>query len=92
MVGCLKWLVDPWCLIHSGNSNPGIRELPAELGQLSNLWQLDLEDLNITNVPQDVRNEGAVLNIPSTCVILYNRLIKKYKSAFLKENDNLYSA
>ncbi|GLD46104.1 leucine-rich repeat serine/threonine-protein kinase 1 [Lates japonicus] len=39
-------------------SNPGIRELPAELGQLSNLWQLDTEDLNITNVPQEVRKEG----------------------------------
>uniref|UniRef100_UPI0037E88571 leucine-rich repeat serine/threonine-protein kinase 1 n=1 Tax=Semicossyphus pulcher TaxID=241346 RepID=UPI0037E88571 len=40
------------------SNNPGIRELPAELGQLSNLWQLDIEDLNITNVPQDVRKEG----------------------------------
>ncbi|XP_045065895.1 leucine-rich repeat serine/threonine-protein kinase 1-like [Coregonus clupeaformis] len=39
-------------------NNPGIRELPAELGQLSNLWQLDIEDLNITNVPQDIRKEG----------------------------------
>ncbi|XP_028257720.1 leucine-rich repeat serine/threonine-protein kinase 1 [Parambassis ranga] len=42
------------------SNNPGIRELPAELGQLSNLWQLDIEDLNITNVPQEVRNEGPV--------------------------------
>lgn len=41
-------------------SNLGIRELPAELGQLSNLWQLDIEDLNINNVPQDVRKEGTV--------------------------------
>ncbi|XP_026149127.1 leucine-rich repeat serine/threonine-protein kinase 1 isoform X3 [Mastacembelus armatus] len=40
------------------SNNPGIRELPAELGQLSNLWQLDTEGLNITNVPQDVRKEG----------------------------------
>ncbi|XP_047187431.1 leucine-rich repeat serine/threonine-protein kinase 1 isoform X5 [Scophthalmus maximus] len=40
------------------SNNPGIRELPAELGQLSNLWQLDTEDLNITNVPQEVRKEG----------------------------------
>ncbi|XP_029977672.1 leucine-rich repeat serine/threonine-protein kinase 1-like isoform X3 [Sphaeramia orbicularis] len=40
------------------SSNPGIRELPAELGQLSNLWQLDIEDLNISNVPQEVRKEG----------------------------------
>ncbi|KAM3625600.1 uncharacterized protein V6R79_014655 [Siganus canaliculatus] len=40
------------------SSNPGIRELPAELGQLSNLWQLDLEDLNLSNVPQEVRREG----------------------------------
>uniref|UniRef100_A0AAZ3R3M0 non-specific serine/threonine protein kinase n=1 Tax=Oncorhynchus tshawytscha TaxID=74940 RepID=A0AAZ3R3M0_ONCTS len=40
------------------SNNPGIRELPAELGQLSNLWQLDIEDLNITNVPQDIRKEG----------------------------------
>ncbi|XP_040888792.1 leucine-rich repeat serine/threonine-protein kinase 1 isoform X2 [Toxotes jaculatrix] len=42
------------------SNNPGIRELPAELGQLSNLWQLDTEDLNITNVPQEVRKEGPV--------------------------------
>uniref|UniRef100_A0A7N6BXJ9 non-specific serine/threonine protein kinase n=1 Tax=Anabas testudineus TaxID=64144 RepID=A0A7N6BXJ9_ANATE len=40
------------------SNNPGIRELPTELGQLSNLWQLDIEDLNITNVPEDVRKEG----------------------------------
>ncbi|KAK5935940.1 hypothetical protein CgunFtcFv8_021250 [Champsocephalus gunnari] len=40
------------------SNNPRIRELPAELSQLSNLWQLDTEDLNITNVPQDVRKEG----------------------------------
>ncbi|XP_069384604.1 leucine-rich repeat serine/threonine-protein kinase 1 isoform X3 [Paralichthys olivaceus] len=40
------------------SNNPGIRELPMELGQLSNLWQLDTEDLNITNVPQEVRKEG----------------------------------
>ncbi|XP_053320757.1 leucine-rich repeat serine/threonine-protein kinase 1 isoform X2 [Spea bombifrons] len=41
-------------------SNPGIRELPAELGQLASLWQLDLEDLNITNVPVEIRKEGPV--------------------------------
>ncbi|KAM4596959.1 leucine-rich repeat serine/threonine-protein kinase 1 [Fundulus diaphanus] len=40
------------------SNNPGIRELPAELGQLSNLWQLDIENLNINNIPQAVRNEG----------------------------------
>ncbi|XP_058485313.1 leucine-rich repeat serine/threonine-protein kinase 1 [Solea solea] len=40
------------------SNNPGIRELPAELGQLCNLWQLDTEDLNISNIPQDVRKEG----------------------------------
>uniref|UniRef100_A0A3P8VNF9 non-specific serine/threonine protein kinase n=1 Tax=Cynoglossus semilaevis TaxID=244447 RepID=A0A3P8VNF9_CYNSE len=40
------------------SNNPGIRELPVELGRLSNLWQLDTEDLNITNVPQEVRKEG----------------------------------
>uniref|UniRef100_A0A667WS42 non-specific serine/threonine protein kinase n=1 Tax=Myripristis murdjan TaxID=586833 RepID=A0A667WS42_9TELE len=40
------------------SNNPGIRELPPELGQLSNLWQLDIEDLNITNVPPEVRKEG----------------------------------
>ncbi|XP_044045411.1 leucine-rich repeat serine/threonine-protein kinase 1 isoform X2 [Siniperca chuatsi] len=40
------------------SNNAGIRELPAELGQLSNLWQLDIENLNITNVPQEVRKEG----------------------------------
>ncbi|CAK6975851.1 leucine-rich repeat serine/threonine-protein kinase 1 [Scomber scombrus] len=51
------------CVLHSLtefylSNNPGIRELPAELGQLSNLWQLDIEDLPITNVPQEVRKEG----------------------------------
>ncbi|TDH16768.1 hypothetical protein EPR50_G00001400 [Perca flavescens] len=40
------------------SNNLGIRELPAELSQLSNLWQLDTEDLNINNVPQEVRKEG----------------------------------
>lgn len=39
-------------------SNPGLRELPPELGQLGNLWQLDIEDLNISNVPAEVRKEG----------------------------------
>lgn len=42
------------------SNNVGIRELPTELGQLSNLWQLDIEDLNVTNVPQEVRKEGPV--------------------------------
>nr|XP_061819726.1 leucine-rich repeat serine/threonine-protein kinase 1 isoform X2 [Nerophis lumbriciformis] len=41
------------------SNNPGIRELPAELGQLTNLWQLDIENLNISNVPQEVRREGS---------------------------------
>ncbi|XP_036399603.1 leucine-rich repeat serine/threonine-protein kinase 1 isoform X1 [Megalops cyprinoides] len=40
------------------SNNPGIRELPSELGQLSNLWQLDIEDLNITNIPPEVKKEG----------------------------------
>uniref|UniRef100_A0A671SFI8 non-specific serine/threonine protein kinase n=1 Tax=Sinocyclocheilus anshuiensis TaxID=1608454 RepID=A0A671SFI8_9TELE len=40
------------------SNNPGIQELPVELGQLSNLWQLDIEDLNITNIPADVRKDG----------------------------------
>lgn len=39
-------------------SNPGLRELPPELGQLGNLWQLDIEDLNIGNVPAEIRKEG----------------------------------
>ncbi|KAM8889549.1 leucine-rich repeat serine/threonine-protein kinase 1 isoform 3-T3 [Synchiropus picturatus] len=42
------------------SNNPGIRELPVELGQLPNLWQLDVENLNITNVPQEVLSEGPV--------------------------------
>lgn len=58
----LKQLVQSRCLSCSSNSNVGIRELPTELGQLSNLWQLDIEDLNVTNVPQEVRKEGTVLN------------------------------
>lgn len=47
------------CVFGFGNnSNAGIRELPPELGQLSNLWQLDIENLSITNVPQEIRQEG----------------------------------
>ncbi|KAM6981427.1 leucine-rich repeat serine/threonine-protein kinase 1 isoform 2-T2 [Aplochiton taeniatus] len=42
------------------SNNLGIRELPAELGQLSNLWQLDVDGLSISNVPQDARQEGPV--------------------------------
>ncbi|XP_068131196.1 leucine-rich repeat serine/threonine-protein kinase 1 isoform X2 [Hyperolius riggenbachi] len=45
--------------LYLGN-NPGIKELPPELGQLSSLWQLDLEDLNITNLPAEIRKEGPV--------------------------------
>ncbi|XP_063781730.1 leucine-rich repeat serine/threonine-protein kinase 1 [Pseudophryne corroboree] len=45
--------------LYLGN-NPGIKELPPELGQLASLWQLDLEDLNITNLPADIRKEGPV--------------------------------
>ncbi|OWK08814.1 LRRK1 [Cervus elaphus hippelaphus] len=40
------------------SSNPSLRELPPELGQLGNLWQLDIEDLNIGNVPAEIRKEG----------------------------------
>ncbi|XP_048886812.1 leucine-rich repeat serine/threonine-protein kinase 1 isoform X1 [Brienomyrus brachyistius] len=40
------------------SNNPGIRELPAELGLLSNLWQLDIEQLSISNIPAEVRSEG----------------------------------
>ncbi|XP_063044904.1 leucine-rich repeat serine/threonine-protein kinase 1 isoform X2 [Engraulis encrasicolus] len=40
------------------SNNAGIQELPAELGQLPNLWQLDIEDLNINNVPAEVRRDG----------------------------------
>lgn len=46
----------PWCTC--ALSNPGLRELPPELGQLSNLWQLDIEDLNISNVPTEIKKEG----------------------------------
>uniref|UniRef100_G1QJY7 Leucine-rich repeat serine/threonine-protein kinase 1 n=1 Tax=Nomascus leucogenys TaxID=61853 RepID=G1QJY7_NOMLE len=43
--------------LYLGN-NPGLRELPPELGQLGNLWQLDTEDLSISNVPAEIRKEG----------------------------------
>uniref|UniRef100_A0A8C6XCI5 non-specific serine/threonine protein kinase n=1 Tax=Naja naja TaxID=35670 RepID=A0A8C6XCI5_NAJNA len=43
--------------LYLGN-NPGIQELPTELGQLVNLWQLDIEDLNIGNLPVEIRKEG----------------------------------
>ena len=45
-----------WCVY--ALSNPSLRELPPELGQLGNLWQLDIEDLNIGNVPAEIRKEG----------------------------------
>lgn len=40
------------------HSNTGIQELPPELGQLANLWQLDIEELNIVNLPTEIRKEG----------------------------------
>ncbi|XP_024897004.1 leucine-rich repeat serine/threonine-protein kinase 1 [Pteropus alecto] len=43
--------------LYLGN-NPSLRELPPELGQLGNLWQLDIEDLSISNVPAEIRKEG----------------------------------
>ncbi|XP_076980135.1 leucine-rich repeat serine/threonine-protein kinase 1 isoform X1 [Tamandua tetradactyla] len=43
--------------LYLGN-NPGLQELPPELGQLGNLWQLDIEELTITNVPAEIRKEG----------------------------------
>nr|XP_014340568.1 PREDICTED: leucine-rich repeat serine/threonine-protein kinase 1 [Latimeria chalumnae] len=52
-VCCLKGLTE----LYLGN-NPGIRELPTELGQLCNLWQLDIEELNINNIPAEIRREG----------------------------------
>lgn len=56
-IGCLLESLSNsvWFVLHS---NPGIQELPAELGQLSNLWQLDIEELNISNVPADVCRDG----------------------------------
>uniref|UniRef100_H3BET7 Leucine rich repeat kinase 1 n=1 Tax=Latimeria chalumnae TaxID=7897 RepID=H3BET7_LATCH len=51
-VCCLKGLTE----LYLGN-NPGIRELPTELGQLCNLWQLDIEELNINNIPAEIRRE-----------------------------------
>ncbi|XP_066492192.1 leucine-rich repeat serine/threonine-protein kinase 1 [Tiliqua scincoides] len=43
--------------LYLGN-NAGIQELPPELGQLANLWQLDIEELNIINLPAEIRKEG----------------------------------
>ncbi|XP_075414060.1 leucine-rich repeat serine/threonine-protein kinase 1 isoform X1 [Tenrec ecaudatus] len=43
--------------LYLGN-NPGLQELPQELGQLGNLWQLDTEDLHIVNVPAEIQKEG----------------------------------
>nr|XP_028561642.1 leucine-rich repeat serine/threonine-protein kinase 1 isoform X1 [Podarcis muralis]XP_028561643.1 leucine-rich repeat serine/threonine-protein kinase 1 isoform X1 [Podarcis muralis] len=43
--------------LYLGN-NTGIQELPPELGQLVNLWQLDIEELNIGNLPAEIRKEG----------------------------------
>ncbi|KAL7980155.1 hypothetical protein Chor_001423 [Crotalus horridus] len=46
--------------LYLGN-NSGIQELPTELGQLVNLWQLDIEDLNIGNLPTEIRKEGETI-------------------------------
>ncbi|KAK1160778.1 leucine-rich repeat serine/threonine-protein kinase 1-like isoform X1 [Acipenser oxyrinchus oxyrinchus] len=74
-VCCLKSLNELY-LSH----NPGIRELPPELGQLSNLWQLDIEELNIGNIPAEVRKEG-----PSAVLaFLRAHLRKAEKSKLLK--------
>lgn len=54
-MGCCVCVL-PWCVC--ALSNPGLRELPPELGQLGNLWQLDIEDLNVSNVPAEIRKEG----------------------------------
>ncbi|XP_035769470.1 leucine-rich repeat serine/threonine-protein kinase 1 [Neolamprologus brichardi] len=62
------------------SNNPGIRELPTELGQLSSLWQLDIEDLNITNVPQEIRKEGAA----SVLAFLRAQLRKAERCKLLK--------
>nr|XP_060611914.1 leucine-rich repeat serine/threonine-protein kinase 1 [Anolis sagrei ordinatus] len=43
--------------LYLGN-NAGIHELPPELGQLANLWQLDLEELSIGNLPAEIRKES----------------------------------
>ncbi|KAH0620056.1 hypothetical protein JD844_014594 [Phrynosoma platyrhinos] len=43
--------------LYLGN-NAGIHELPPELGQLANLWQLDIEELNIGNLPTEIRKES----------------------------------
>ncbi|XP_061451971.1 leucine-rich repeat serine/threonine-protein kinase 1 isoform X1 [Rhineura floridana] len=43
--------------LYLGN-NTGIQELPPELGQLTNLWQLDIEELNIGNLPAEIRKQG----------------------------------
>ncbi|TRY84280.1 hypothetical protein DNTS_013412 [Danionella cerebrum] len=54
--------------------NPGIQELPIELGQLSNLWQLDIEGLNLSNIPSDVRKEGvARLSLSPAAVLAFLR-------------------
>lgn len=52
-------------MVPYGPSNPGLRELPIELGQLSNLWQLDIEDLVVNNVPAEIRKEGRVPRVPT---------------------------
>ncbi|XP_078283417.1 leucine-rich repeat serine/threonine-protein kinase 1 [Rhinoraja longicauda] len=60
------------------SNNPGIRELPAELGQLSNLWQLDIDQLNISNVPIEIRNEG-----PTTVLAFLRAHLRKAEPCWL---------
>ncbi|XP_060116064.1 leucine-rich repeat serine/threonine-protein kinase 1 [Heteronotia binoei] len=72
-VCCLKGLSE----LYLGN-NRGIQELPPELGQLSNLWQLDIEELAIANLPAEVRKEG-----PKTVLAFLRAQLRKAEPCHL---------
>uniref|UniRef100_A0A8D2L281 non-specific serine/threonine protein kinase n=1 Tax=Varanus komodoensis TaxID=61221 RepID=A0A8D2L281_VARKO len=81
LAGCVEDLqLHAVCIFFYSCSNSGIQELPPELGQLSNLWQLDIEELDIGNLPAEIRKEG-----PKT-ILAYLRaqLRKAEKCSLLK--------
>ncbi len=39
------------------SNNPRITRLPPELGKLRNIWNLRLENLNIQDIPEDIKGK-----------------------------------
>eukprot|EP00794_Sanderia_malayensis_P013704 gene13704-15131_t len=45
------------------SNNPRIQRLPPELGKLRNIWNLRLENLNIQDIPEDVKSSRSTKKI-----------------------------